>query len=209
MSFCDGLINQGIEPGCDDIVVMGIEANGVIINRSDIDFSSVTPEPDTGTDPNVIPGRKNVFKDFTLKSQKKGFPIYVPTKQPFNGTATNLEEGTNRNSFTNTLGFVILDNGPDVCDKIIDGLANGEFVVIFENKFKNVNKEGTPGDSTFQIMGWYQGLKATELSCDKYSEDTEGGWNVVLTESRSPKSGLFLFNTDIETTRTQIQTLLS
>lgn len=103
--------------------------------------------------------------------------------------------------------MIILGNDPDVCANVIDGLATGEFVCILENKYKNTNKATTPGDSAFQIYGYYQGLKAATLENDKYSEDTEGGWNVVLTETKSPKSALFYFDTDLATTRTKLETL--
>lgn len=207
MGYCDGLIVQGIEPDCENPISRGIEANGIIINRKDIDFSSVVLEPDSASGNSAIKGRKNVIQSFSLRAGAKGYKVYVPTLQPFNGTNTTMEAGTNRNTFTNNLGFLILDNGPDVCENVIDALASGEFVVIFENKFKNINKSTTPGDSTFQIMGWYQGLKATTIENDKYSEDTDGGWNVVLTETRVSKSGMFLYHTDIETTRSQLESL--
>ena len=197
-TLCEQLIKQDIDINCDDPIVAGIEANGVIINRQDIDFSSVEFDAT----------RKNVIKALVLKSGKKAYSIHVPGPTPFNNTATMMEQGTNRNTFTNDVGFAILNNDPDVCDNIVDPLANGEFVVIYENKFKNLQKVGTPGDSTFQIAGYYQGLKAETLENNKYSEDTEGGWNVLLKETKSPKSGLFLFNTDIETTRGIIDSLL-
>ena len=192
---CDFLIAQSISPNCDDPIVNGIEQNGVIINKQDIDMTATQYDAT----------RKNVIKKLILNN--KGYKIFVPSKQPFNNTQTTMEVGTNRNSFTNDLAFVVLDNDPDICSKIIDKLANGEFVVVFENKYKNMNKETTPGDSTFQIMGWYQGLRATTLENNKYSEDTEGGWNVVLQETKSPRSGVFLFDTDIEMTRAAFESL--
>lgn len=199
MGYCDGLIKQGIAVDCENPIVRGIEENGVIINRKDIDFGAVVFDET----------RTNVIKTLPLKVGKKAYPVHVPTKQPFNGTTTTLEEGTNRNSFTNNAGFIVFDNSPDVCENIIDGLATGEFVLIYENKYKNLNKETNKGDSSFQIVGYYQGLKASTLENDKYSEDTEGGWNVVLTETKVPKSALFLFNTDLETTRSQVESLTS
>lgn len=198
MGYCDGLITQGIEPKCDDPVVAGIEQEGIIVNRSDIDFANVEWNETS----------KNVIKTLPLKEGAgKAYKIVVPTNQPFNGTTTELAEGTNRNSFTNTLAFTVLDNGPEVCENIIDGLATGKFVVIYENVYKNMNKTTNKGDSAFQVVGYYQGLKATTLSNDKYSEDTEGGWSIVLTEEKAPKSALFMYNTDYKTTKEQIDSL--
>ena len=195
--LCEKLITQDIDTNCDDPVVPGIEANGVIINRQDVNFAGVVFDD----------ARKNVIKTLPLKPGKRAYKIYVPGPTPFNNTATTMEAGANRNTFTNDVGFVVLDHDPDVCENIIDPMANGEFVVIYENKFKNLNKAGTPGDSAFQIVGYYQGLKAETLENNKYSEETEGGWNVLLQEVRSPRSGLFMYNTDYATTKTQIETL--
>jgi hypothetical protein len=197
--ICEFLIKQSIEINCNDPVTAGIEANGVIVNRQDIDFAEV--------EFNAI--RKNVIEQLALKTGKKGYAVYVPGPTPFNNTTTTMEKGTNRNTFTNDVGFVILNHDPDVCANIIDALANGEFVVVYENKFKNTNKATNPGDSAFQVIGYYQGLKAETLENNKYSAETEGGWNVLLKETKSPKSGLFLYNTSYSVTKATVESLLN
>lgn len=199
MAVCDNFIKQGISPSCDDPLVQGVEQRGVIINRDDIDFSAAV----------FNATRKNVIETIALKSGKKGYEVVVMGSTPFTGTNTALATGTYRNTFTNTVSIVILDNGPDVCENVIDGLANGEFVVILENKFKGLQKEENPGDPAFQVYGWYQGLRASEMTNDKYSEDTDGGWAVSLQETRAPKSGVFLFKTDYETTAAAVESLVS
>jgi hypothetical protein len=197
MGYCDGLIGQDIKIDCKDLIVPGIEANGVIINYEDVNW-------DTGVTRNST--RENVVETFTLKTGKRGYKIAIPVKQPFSGTTTTMEAGTIRNTFTNNVGFVILANDPDVVREVIDGLANGKFVVVFENRYKNL-RATHPGDSTFQIMGMLQGLVAATLENDKYSEDTQGGWNVVLTETGAPEGALFLYNTDLPTTRDMFDSL--
>lgn len=199
MAVCDNFIKQGISPSCDDPLVQGVEQRGVIINRDDIDFSAAV----------FNTTRKNVIETIALKSEKKAYEVVVMGSTPFTGTNTALATGTYRNTFTNTVSIVILDNGPDVCENVIDGLANGEFVVILENKFKGLQKEENPGDPAFQVYGWYQGLRASEMTNDKYSEDTDGGWAVSLQETRAPKSGVFLFKTDYETTAAAVESLVS
>lgn len=199
MAVCDYMIKQGISPSCDDPIVQGVEQRGIIINRDDIDFSATT----------FNSTRKNVIETIALKSAKKAYEVVVLGSTPFTGTNTALAAGTYRNTFTNTVSLVILDNGPDVCENVIDGLANGEFVVILENKFKGLQKEENPGDPAFQVYGWYQGLRASEMTNEKYSEDTDGGWAVSLQETRVPKSGVFLFKTDYETTAAAVESLVS
>ena len=146
MGYCDGLITQNIEVDCENPIVGGIEQEGVIANRRDIDFSLTEFETGVGA-------RKNVVIKIGLKAGAKAYRAIIPSNQPFNGTNTTLEAGTNRNTFTNNVGIIILNNDPDVCESVIDGLASGEFVCILENKYKNTNKATKPGDSTFQIFG--------------------------------------------------------
>lgn len=197
MAVCDYSIKKDVIPSCDDPIVPGIEGEGIIMNRADVDFATST----------FNATRKNVIETLALKATKKAYKVVIPGNTPFTGTNIALAVGTYRNTFTNTVSLVILDNGPDVCADIIDGLANGEYVVILENKAKGIEKEENSGDSAFQVYGWYQGLRATEMSNDKYSEETEGGWAVTLQETKSPKSGLFVFSTDYNTTKEMIDTL--
>lgn len=194
---CDYAIKRDIELNCDDPIVPGIEQEGIIMNRKDVDFATVA----------FNTTRKNVIETLTMKESKKAYKVVVTGSTPFTGTNTALATGTYQNTFTNTVNMVILANDPDVCADIIDGLANGEYVVILENKAKNLQKEENPGDSAFQIYGYYQGLKAAEISNDKYSEETEGGWSVSLQETKVPKSALFYYKTDYETTKAAVEAL--
>lgn len=197
MGLCDELLKRDIIPSCDDPVVGGIEKEGVIMNREDVDFSATT----------FSSTRKNVLESLVMKANKKGFRCVVPGKTPFAGSKTSLVEGKFRNAFDNTINIVILGNDPDVCSEIIDGLANGTYVVVLENKYKGLQKSTNPGDAAFQVYGYYQGLSAATIENDKYSEETEGGWAVSLVEKRVPKSALFLFKTSYETTRTAVNAL--
>lgn len=196
-SLCDYAIKRDIIEDCDNPLSPGLEQEGVIMNRKDVDFATVA----------FNATRKNVIETLALKSGKKGYKVIVPGATPFTGTNTAMASGTYRNTFTNTVNMVILANDPDVCADIIDGLANGEFVVVLENKAKSLEKEENPGDSAFQVYGYYQGLKAAELSNDKYAEETNGGWSVSLQETKVPKSALFLYKTSYETTKAAVDTL--
>ena len=197
MGVCDDILKKDISPSCDDPVVQGLEQEGVIMNRADVDFAATV----------FNATRKNVIETLAMKEKKKAYKVVVPCKTPFTGTTTALATGTYRNSFTNTITLVILANDPDVCADIVDGLANGSYVVVLENKYKGLQKEENPGDAAFQVFGYYQGLTATTIENNKYSEETEGGWSVTLEEQKVPKSALFLFKTSYEATKTAIGTL--
>lgn len=189
--ICESLLKQDIAVNCDNPLVKGLEPDGLIINRSHIDFSKT-----------VFGATKNVIQTLVLKSGMKGYSIASMGSTPFTGTKISMVKGTYKNKWDSEVPIVVFDNGPEVCENIIEGLANGSFVVILKNKHK-----GTDGNAEYQVYGYYQGLSAETQENDKYSEDTDGGWLVTLKETGSPKAAMFYFNTDTETTETQFETL--
>lgn len=188
---CESLIAQDIKIPCEEQVTKGLESDGLIINRNDIDFAKT-----------VIEG--NVIKTLVLKTGKKAYEIRQEGANPFTGTKTELNVGTYRNSWKNTVAIVVLANTPDVCSNIIDGLANGKFVVILRNLSK-----GADGGAEYQVFGFAQALKAASGENDKYSDDTEGGWLVTLEEESVPKAAYFFYDTSSETTAAKYQSLLT
>lgn len=182
MAVCTDLIAYKIAVDCADMVVRGVEADGLIINRSQIDFATCVL-----TD--------NVISTLALTTGSKGYEVVQVGSTPFTGTQTSLVVGTNRNTWQNTVNLVVLANNATVNKNIIDVLANGEFVVILKNK--NTNDK-----AKYQVYGWYQGLRANEITSEKYSEDTDGGWAVSLVENQALKSAMFFFDTDYTTTDT-------
>ena len=195
--ICEILLSQDIASSCNDPVVPGFEAEGIIMNRDDIDFGSI--EFDSA--------RPNVISQLAMLSGKRAYKVRVLGSTPFTGTTTSFVAGTYQNTFTNTVQFVVLDNGPDVCENVINALANGKFVMILENTFKGLNKSTNKGDAAFQIYGYTQGLAASAIENDKYSEDTNGGWLVTMQETKASKSGMFLFKTDYATTKAMFDSL--
>jgi hypothetical protein len=192
MAICDYLISKAISVDCENQSVAGLEPNGLIINRDDIDFSATTFN---AQNPNII-------ETLVLKSGKKAYDIIQQGATPFTGVASNLNVGTYRNTWTHDVPIAVLGNDPDIAANIIDKLSNGTFVVIL----RNVQK-GTTGDAEYQVYGYAQGLRASEGVNEKYSEDTDGGWLITLQEQRAPKSAMFFFNTDATTTATAYEAL--
>lgn len=191
---CDYKLAADLVANCEETSVSGVRNNGWIINSDDIDRDSCTRD---ASNPNIL-------NTLVLKSGKKAHRMYVPGKTPFSGTNKALASGTYRNKFTKSVGLIILDNGPDVVKDIINPLANGSFVVILENKYG-----GKDGKNTFEVYGFEQGLSATAMSDDKYSEETDGGWSATLEESGAPSAGIYLFNDSVATTRTAITSLVA
>lgn len=191
---CDYKLAADLVSNCESPSVAGLKNTGYIMNYDDIDFDALVYDE---TNPNIV-------KTLAMKTGKKAYRIYIPGKNPFSGTNKTMTEGTYRNKFTKALNLVILDNGPDVSHNIIDQLANGQFVCILENKYA-----GKDGKNTFEIYGLEQGLSATALADDKYSEETDGGWSATLQEANAPKSGIFLFGESLTATRTALNSLVS
>lgn len=192
--LCESLISAAIQFDCEEISVRGMEADGVIINRDDIDFAACVIDDKNG----------NIIKTLALKSGKTGYAVAQLGNTPFTGLVSNLNVGTYRNTWTHEIPIAVLANDPTVARDIIDPLSNGNFVLVLRNKNKGENGEGE-----FQIFGYHQGCRASAGTNEKYSEDTEGGWLITLQEQNAPKAGMFLWNTDAATTRSQYDSLTS
>lgn len=192
--LCDYKIAQSIGGSCSTPQVAGLMNTGYLINFDDIDWAALVKSASNAS----------IVETLALATGKKAYKVFVPGNTPFTGTQTVMTAGTYKNKFTKTASIVILNSGPDVSKNIIDKLANGRFVFIFENKYK-----GEDNDNTFEIYGLEAGLVATEMTNDKYSEDTDGGWLVNLQETGAPSSGMFLYKTSIATTRTALETLVT
>jgi hypothetical protein len=191
---CDYKLAQNIGASCDNPQVQGLKNKGYLMNYDDIDFDSVKRNEDNSL----------IIEDLTLLSGKKAYSAYVPGKTPYTGTKAELATGTYSNKFNKTASIVVLDSGPDVAKNIINNLANGKYVFIMENKYQGDDKK-----NTFEIYGFEQGLVASEITNEKYSEDTDGGWAVTLIEENAPSSGIFLFKESIKATRAALESLLT
>lgn len=191
---CDYKLAQNIGASCDNPQVQGLKNKGYLMNYDDIDFDSVKRNDDNSL----------IIEDLTLLSGKKAYSAYVPGKTPYTGTKAELATGTYSNKFNKTASIVVLDSGPDVAKNIINNLANGKFVFIMENKYQGDDKK-----NTFEIYGFEQGLVASEITNEKYSKDTDGGWAVTLIEENAPSSGIFLFKESIKATRAALESLLT
>lgn len=191
MGLCDSYISKDILMNCDSVLTKGFEEDGIIINRGHIDFAKT-----------VFGDKKNIIKTLVLKSGYRGYEVRSAGATPFTGATTSMVKGTYKNTWNSSVPIIILDNSPEVVEDIVEGLANGTFVVILRNKTKGVN-----GDSEYQVYGYHQGLMAETVENDKYSEETDGGWLATLQETGSPKAAMFLFNTDAETTGKAFESL--
>lgn len=189
MNFCDkiGAIDN-VTVNCS--LQSGFENLGYIVSRSDVDYASVKyGYTASGEEGDVTDYPNTVVTEFALKSGKKGNFI-AQLKNAFSGSATSFESGDFRNTFTNTLQFKVFDNSPKAAE-VINGLANGEYVIILEQKEK-----GADGSSAFRIFGLENGLVATAVDNNAYDETLGSGWAIEMQETGASNSALYLFTSD-------------
>lgn len=184
-NLCNSLIAQDIENDCANVGIKGLEPDGKIINRSDIDFSATQFNANNDA----------IIETLVLKTGKTAFDVAQLGNTPFTGLVQNLNIGTYVNTWTTDIPIAVLANNPAVTKNVIDVLSNGEFVLILKNK-----NTGISGNAKYQVFGYAQGCRASAGTRDAYSEDTEGGWLITLQEANHPKSAMFFYDTDETTT---------
>jgi len=171
MALCDFLISADIAGyDCENPMVKGAKADGLIINRKDINMSGVTYDSSNPFKVTALP----------LASGKTAYDIVQGGKTPFTGSQQEMAEGTYQNTFTNTVQFVILNQGTTTADQVF-ALMNGEFVVILQNN-----------NGTYQVYGLEAGLRASEMVRELYNDDTLSGWLITMTEENAVKGNLFI-----------------
>ena len=178
MALCDFLISADIAGyDCENPMVKGAKADGLIINRKDINFSAVTYD------------EKDPFKvtALPLATGKTAYDIVQGGKTPFTGSQQEMAEGTYQNTITNTVQFVILNQGMTTASQVF-ALMNGEFVVVLQNNY-----------GTFQVFGLEAGLRASAMVRELYNDDTLSGWLVTMTEENAVKGNLFIEQTLYDT----------
>ena len=178
MALCDFIISADIQGyDCENPMVKGAKADGLIINRKDINMSGVTYDASNPFLVTALP----------LQTGKTAYDIVQGGKTPFTGSQQEMAEGTYQNTFTNTVQFVILNQGTTTADQVF-ALMNGEFVVVLQNNNK-----------TYQVYGLEAGLRASAMVRELYNDDTLSGWLVTMTEENAVKGNLFIESTLYET----------
>ena len=178
MALCDFIISADIAGyDCENPMVKGAKADGLIINRKDINMGSVTYDASNPFKVTALP----------LLSGKTAYDIVQGGKTPFTGSQQEMAEGTYQNTFTNTVQFVILNQGTTTADQVF-ALMNGEFVVILQNN-----------NGTYQVYGLESGLRASAMVRELYNDDTLSGWLITMTEENAVKGNLFIDATLYET----------
>ena len=178
MALCDFIISADIQGyDCENPMVKGAKADGLIINRKDINLSGITYDTNDPFKITALP----------LLQGKTAYDIVQGGKTPYTGTQQEMAEGTYQNTITNTVQFVILNQGLATANQVF-ALMNGEFVVVLQNN-----------NGTYQVYGIEAGLRASAMVRELYNDDTLSGWLVTMTEENAVKGNLFIDATLYET----------
>lgn len=195
-NLCEKLLDKCISVSCSDPIYEGAENLAYIFNKSDI--TSVTYDTQ---DPNIVTDIN--MREISQGVSATGFKISTLGKTPFNGTNTTLQEGDIMNTFTEVFDFAVQDNSP-LAAGILNNLANGKYVVVIEN-----NYPGSDGKGKFQILGLKKGLTVNTMERNLYDDTYNGGWHCQMQAEKTPTAALFVYKTDIETTKTYLESLVS
>ena len=174
MALCDYLITEDIQGfDCENPMVKGAKPDGLLINRKEITMSGVTYD---STNPFLVTA-------LPLATGATAYDIVQGGKTPYTGTQQEMVEGTYQNTFTNTVQFVILNQGETTAKQVF-ALMNGEFVVVLQNN-----------NGTYQLYGLESGLHSSAMVRELYNDDTLAGWLVTMTEEGATKGNLFISST--------------
>lgn len=195
MASCDSVIKRDIQANCTNALVGEAENVAYIMNRDDIDFDSCV----AGTS-------FNTWTDIVLKAGKTAYVVHQ-LGDSFSGLGVEMEKKRYQNTYATTFPFAIFDNDPETKENV-EGIANGRFVVIWENKYKNTAKAGTPGDSVFEMAGFKLGLQCESFKRLLYDEETKGAWVTELKELAGPSTPMTIYKTSLATTRSMIEALV-
>ena len=184
---CLGVISANIDEDCDNPRVIGYEDTAVILNRSDIDWTSVVYNA----------SNKRIIEDIQPLTGKKPFVIYNPrlADASFNGTQTALN--ADNGHYTKTLQFYYKGIGGDAAAKVVEPLAKGEYVVILQRKDHG-------GHGSFQIFGLQNGIYATE----QVQDETTGYWLMTMAIDE-PFAETELFKGDYATSKAIFDALVA
>jgi hypothetical protein len=187
---CTGNLTADIIFDCANAPVGGIEQNVVLINKDDIDVTSIT----------VSPTNDMVVQSLSLKPGKTGYKL-TGVKQS-NGKAWELVKKENApDKFKHTFSGVIF-NPSAVNKQQAASLAKGaKYIAVVEQVWK-----GADSKDAFEILGLVSGLEISTMTNSSRENDNMIMFELTsadgFEESAMPKTYL---DGDYETTKTTFE----
>ena len=164
----------------------GFEELGYIFDIKGMTQSRVTPS-------------SNVITDLVPVGAALAYTVKICGLQPFTGTMIEGVQQLATMLFKGTASLVVVGNTP-ASATIINGLANGRYVLVLVQKGVNDN-------SKFFAMGSEIGLKLTAATFESYSE--ADGWTVTMVEELAINAATFVYKTSVADTQALLTGLLT
>lgn len=184
---CLGVISDNISQDCDQQRVPGYEDVAIIINRSDINWTSVTYDA----------ANKRIVKSLAMSDGKKPYVVYNPRVNPASFSGTNSTYNADSNRYDKTVQFYYEGIGGAAALNVVEPLKAGSYVMLLQRKDHR-------GDGSFQLIGFESGLKATA----QVQDEETGYWLMTMTTSE-PSADVSFFDTDFGTSKTAFDALLA
>lgn len=191
MTPCTIELAKGIALDCEHALVKGFTGRALYIPYG------VNPTfTFLGANPRVVTA-------ITLGTGIKARGIYMPTTDPFNGSAIASNADNGRVMFTKNLAILIplhgSDNAKDVVEPLMKSMEGG--VVVVERKDKR-------GYGSYVMYGLYDPMKADPASFAQNETDNGGSASLTLTCTEDFEECNF-FDTDYATTKAAFDSLFS
>jgi hypothetical protein len=198
--------------GCNQIVacilkncenlVPGIKDKAYFINYDHIDKDASTFDANNAL----------LLTSLALKTvSPPGYAYCVEGYNFSNEHKVTMVKKTYQKTWEHGFVFRIFDNTPE--DKLwIENLKDSRFVVIIENNYNKLDATNGNGRTVFEVLGWDFGLELNAAERDANSDEMLGGWLLTAGSSDKMKESslpLTFFDTDIATTRADIDALLA
>ena len=160
---CTNLLSQSLATSCTEPRIKGYEPIGIIINRADIDWATVTTD---GTNPRIV-------TTLPLLATKKAAVIYNSKKNPlpFDGTQTTYNRDAD--AYDKVVQYYFEGIG-GAAGKSVEALKDGDYVVILERKSKY-------DVGSFQLFGYQKGLSAGNEGGAMVQDEATGYWLITMT----------------------------
>lgn len=159
---CTNLLAQSLATACDEPRIKGYEPVGIIINRADIDWATITVG---ATNPRIV-------TTLPLLLTKKAAVIYNSKKNPlpFDGTQTTYNRDAD--AYDKVVQYYFEGIGGSA-GKSVEALKDGDYVALLERKSKY-------DTGSFQLFGYQKGLSAGNEGGAMIQDEATGYWLVTM-----------------------------
>lgn len=184
-------LDGDIEPDCDFPIQGGVDDLLYLINKADI--ASVTRDT---TNPQII-------EDIILVSGARAFRVQGQNNS--NNTRWELVKQRYTRMYNHIVSFVGFDLGPSGYERY-EELSNALVVAVVVNNYR-----GTNGNAAIKIYGLDAGLRASTMSQDMSSADTQGAVQIEMASdeiNKEPHTPATLFDTNFATSLAIIEGLV-